>query len=112
MAYAHVAVWVAGFETSYQVEVQSYRRLAEFLTDSGSRNVDSGVLTLLAAEWPCLLLNEVGERVEELLTHDVSSLVAAIRTIHSAGVIHNDLRLSNLIRVRGAIQIIDFTAAV
>jgi hypothetical protein len=71
-----------------------------------------GVLLCVASRYPYVLLDGVGDRVTKLVVNDIEPLLHTIKTMHSCGVMHLDIRLSNLVRHENRITVIDFTCSV
>jgi hypothetical protein len=71
-----------------------------------------GVLYCVASVFPYLLLDGVGDKVTKLVHDDIEPLLNIMEAMHTAGVLHMDLRLSNFVRCRGRITVIDFTCSV
>ncbi len=71
-----------------------------------------GILFCVASQYPYVLLDGVGDHVTKLVIDDVQPLLHTLQTMHSCGVLHLDLRLSNFLLVGDRITVIDFTCAV
>jgi hypothetical protein len=71
-----------------------------------------GVLFCVAAEYPYVLLDGLGDPVTKLVIADVKPLLRTLETMHKCGVLHLDLRYSNLLRRGDSITVIDFTCSV